>query len=217
MSIACTRAGRESLLKPSFNRLSVSKIYKKQKKRSMKLDRNTKVIIFCGIPGCGKSTIARLLAKELEKRGSVTLFVSDDIRGRIYKKIPRILTENAGIADFLILDATFYKEKWRQMVYALAKPHPVFLVYVWCKKETAIKRNKKRKPGIPEKVIHIMASQFETPKTPSIAINTGRIQPNVATQKILKKIVQSKNSSQKILQSKDSSQKILSKDTGQNR
>ena len=48
------------------------------------------VIIFCGVPGTGKSTIARMLA---EKLGEVKLLVSDEIRGKSYPRIYEFVKE----------------------------------------------------------------------------------------------------------------------------
>ena len=146
------------------------------------------VIIFCGIPGAGKTTIAKQLVKELEKKGKVKIFISDEISGSFYKKIPRILEENLNKVDFLILDATFYKKKWRDLVYDLAKGHKVFLIYIHCPLATCLKRNKKRRAGILEKAVYIMSHQIEKPKRPDISINSQEIKPEKAVKIILQKL-----------------------------
>jgi len=146
------------------------------------------VIIFCGIPVTGKTTIAKLLVKKLEKKGKVKIFISDKISGSFYKKIPRILKENLNEVDFVILDATFYKEKWRDLVYKLAKRQKVFLIYVHCPLAVCLKRNKKRRAGISEKAIHIISHQMEKPKRSDISINSKKIRPKEAVKKILRKV-----------------------------
>jgi tRNA uridine 5-carbamoylmethylation protein Kti12 len=145
------------------------------------------VIIFCGIPGSGKTTIANLLVKEL--KGRVKIFTSDKISGSFYKKIPRILKENLNQVDFLILDATFFQKKWRDLVYNLAKGEKVFTIYLDCPVSICVRRNRKRKANIPEKAVFIMAHQMEKPERPDISINTGKIKPNQAVKMILNKIL----------------------------
>lgn len=145
------------------------------------------IVIFCGIPGSGKTTAAELLAKELKKKGKVKIFTSDKISGSFYRKIPRILKENLNQVDFLILDATFYKKEWRDLVRKLAKGERIITVYLECPVPVCIERNKKRKSGIPEKAVHIMAHQMEKPKRPDIFINTEKIKSKQAVKLILKK------------------------------
>ncbi len=69
------------------------------------------VIIFCGVPGSGKSTIAKLLKEKLEKSGKTRIFVSDKVSGKVYKRIFKWLKENIGKADYILIDATFYKKE----------------------------------------------------------------------------------------------------------
>ncbi len=129
------------------------------------------------------------MAAALEKRGkSVRLFVSDEIAGRIYKKIPAILKRNLDKVDFVLLDATFYKKKWRDLVKKLAGRHRIFTIYVHCKLATCLKRNKKRRPSLPEKVIHIMYRRMEKPRRPDISLDTEKIKPREAVKRILRKM-----------------------------
>jgi len=147
------------------------------------------IIIFCGIPGSGKSTIARGVAKALQKLGkSYRLFVSDKIPGRLYKQIPKILKENLGKVDYILLDATFYKKKWRDMVFKLARGEKILTVYIYAPLKTCLKRNKNRQPRIPEKVVHIMHREMEKPRHPDFSINTNKIKPKEAISRILWKI-----------------------------
>ena len=74
------------------------------------------VIIFCGVPGTGKSTAARGLVEPLEERGSVRLFVSDQIPGQRYKRISRLLKENLNKVNYILIDGTFYKKEWREEI-----------------------------------------------------------------------------------------------------
>ena len=146
------------------------------------------VIIFCGIPGSGKSTIAKILVKKLEKRSKVKLLISDEIRGKRYERIYSWIGENLNRADCLIVDATFYKKEWREKVKEIANGKNVFLCYLHCSLRTCLKRNQKRKPSFPERVIHIINAEMEKPKNPDISIDTDKIKPLKAILKILKKL-----------------------------
>lgn len=146
------------------------------------------IIIFSGIPGSGKTTIAKALFKKLRKLGSSKFFSSDKISGRVYEKIGKIIKEYKDKIDFLLIDATFYKKKWREMVKKLAKPQKVLTVYLHCSLETALKRNKKRRPSLPDRVVHIIYHQMEKPKKPEISINTDKIEPKMAIDLIFQKI-----------------------------
>lgn len=149
------------------------------------------VIIFCGIPGSGKTTIAKKLASSLRSASrrsgnhSVKLFVSDNLKPPVYKKFFRLLAENLGKYDFLIFDATFYKKAWREKMKKIAKGHSVLTVYLKCPLPIAIQRNKKRRAGIPEKAVHIIASKFEEPKHPDIIIDTEKTPVSESVKKIL--------------------------------
>ena len=116
------------------------------------------IILFCGIPGCGKSTIAELLAERLSVLGRIQLVVSDKLRPPVYKSLFRTLAASEKRADFVILDATFYKREWRQQVRALAPSEKVITVYVECPLSTALERNRTRQANISEKAIGIIFS-----------------------------------------------------------
>jgi adenylylsulfate kinase-like enzyme len=131
------------------------------------------IILFCGIPGSGKSTIAEILAKRLGVLGRVQMFSSDKLRGPVYRKFFKVLAPAERRADFIIFDATFYKKEWRDQVSALAQDEKVITVYLNCPLEIALKRNKERQPNISEKAVHIMFHQMEPPEKPTIVIDSA--------------------------------------------
>lgn len=147
------------------------------------------VIILCGVPGSGKSTIARKLAANLREIGRVKLFVSDDVSGRVYQRVSRFLNENLNDADYILLDATFYKEKWREMVKAIAGEKNVVTCYLHCSLQTCLERNKDRKPSLPERVIHIISKEIECPQNPEISIDTRKTGPEEAAYNIVAQIL----------------------------
>jgi adenylylsulfate kinase-like enzyme len=130
------------------------------------------IILFCGIPGCGKTTVAELLAERLPVLGPIQLLTSDKLRPPVYKKLFRALATNEKRADFVILDATFYKREWRQQVKALAVSEKVITVYLECPLSTALERNRTRRANISEKAIRIIFHKFEPPMNPTIKIDT---------------------------------------------
>ena len=138
------------------------------------------IIIFCGIPGSGKTTIAKLLSEILTNFGRVKLIVSDEISGKVYKRILTQLTESLSEMDYIVVDATFYKKRWREMVEAIAGRDTILLCYLCCPLDTCLARNKERNPSLPEKVIHIISKEMERPLKPDISINTEKIPPQTA-------------------------------------
>ncbi len=147
------------------------------------------VIIFCGIPGSGKSTQAEELEKILRKLGKTKLFISDEISGKVYEKISALLKENLTRFDYIIVDATFYKKKWRDMVFEICGRDKVITLYVDCPLKVCLERNKKRKNPLPEKVIHIIYHRMEKPKKPDLVIDTQKTKPKTAATLIFAKVI----------------------------
>ena len=147
------------------------------------------VIIFCGIPGSGKSTIAKILVEKLRQKGEVKLLVSDEIRGKRYNRIFNWIKENLNKVDYLIVDATFYKKEWREKVKELANGKNVFTIFLYCPLKTCLERNQRRKPSFPERVIHIINAEMEKPEKPELSIDTDKVGPEEAVSEILNKII----------------------------
>jgi adenylylsulfate kinase-like enzyme len=143
------------------------------------------IIVFCGIPGSGKSTIAEILQRQLSDLGSVQLWSSDQLRGPVYRKFLEILAPDRQRADFVILDATFYKKEWRQQVKAMTGGEQVITVYLDCSLNLALERNRQRRPNVSEKALHIIFHKMERPQNPTISIDTAAITAADAAAKIL--------------------------------
>ncbi len=142
------------------------------------------VIIFCGIPGCGKTVRAKKLAERLKKLGSVRLFISDKLRPPVYKKFFQLLKENLSRYNFLIFDGTFYKKIWRDKMKKIARREKVAIIHMDCSLKTALERNRKRYPRIPEKAVHIIFHQMEKPKNPEIFIDAEKLNVAQSAEKI---------------------------------
>jgi len=144
------------------------------------------VIIFCGIPGSGKSTIAGMLLQRLTAQGRVRVFSSDNTKGPVYRKFIKAVTSTRNGEDFMIFDATFYKKEWRRQIRAAAQDEKVLTVYLHCPLEVALSRNRERRPNISEKAVHIVFHRMEPPKKPSLTIDTATTTADVAAEMILK-------------------------------
>lgn len=132
----------------------------------------TLVIIFCGIPGCGKTTIAKKVAKKLARQKHVRLFVSDQFRPPVYQKFFTLFRAYKKQYDVLIFDATFYKKRWRDYLKQLAGAEKTIIVFIKCALATALERNRRRTPHVPEKAIRIITHQLEAPVHPDLIIDT---------------------------------------------
>lgn len=147
------------------------------------------IIVFCGVPGSGKTTIAKMLSETLARFGRLKLIVSDEISGKVYKRICKLLKDHIHDIDYLLVDATFYKKGWREMVEAIAGKGNVVTCYLHCPLDTCLARNKQRNPSLPEKVIHIIHKEMERPPRPDISIDTEKITPRQAACEIFDRVI----------------------------
>lgn len=147
------------------------------------------IIMFCGIPGSGKTATAKILSETLAKFGRVKLIVSDQILGKVYERIFRLLRKSLDEMDYILVDATFYRKEWRERVEAIAGKGNVLTCYLYCPLETCLTRNEERNPYLSERAIHIINSQMQRPPHPDISIDTERITPEQAASEIDKAII----------------------------
>jgi adenylylsulfate kinase-like enzyme len=149
---------------------------------------NGMIIIFCGLPGSGKTTIANILVEILGKSGRVKLVVSDEITAKVYERIFKVLKTSPDETDYILVDATFYKRSWREMTETIGGKGHVLTCYLHCSLETCLARNRERNPCLPERVIQIINKEMERPSRPSISIDTEKITPEEAAFKIAERI-----------------------------
>jgi adenylylsulfate kinase-like enzyme len=142
------------------------------------------IILFCGIPGSGKSTIAGLLARRLAASGKVQTLRSDELTPPVYKKIFKAVAAARDQKNLLILDATFFKKELRRQIKLLAQGEKVITVYVDCPIDVARQRNRARQSNISEKALHIMAHRMEPPKNPTLRIDSAKTGPTDAAAEI---------------------------------
>ena len=155
-----------------------------------------KLLIFCGIPGSGKSTIARLVATRLE--GTVHV-QTDGVRSMISQ--PR---HDSQESDFVysvcftlarealergynaILDGTFLREEFREE--ALQRLRGSYdshlLVHVHCDARTAYLRNTSRKASVPQSRFNEMLLGFQEPVN-ALKIDSKHTSAELAAEAIL--------------------------------
>ena len=147
------------------------------------------IILFCGMPGSGKTTIASRLVAQLAAIGEVKLLSSDRLRPPVYRRIFKTLETERGGAEYILLDATFYKKEWRDRVGALAAGDRVVTVYVDCPREVALKRNRERRPNIAERALHIVYHRMEPPAAPDLTIDTAVTSAEIAARRIFNFVI----------------------------
>jgi len=146
------------------------------------------IILFCGIPGTGKTTIAEILATRLSATSRVKLLTSDRMRPPVYRRMFRAIEAGLREEDFFILDATFYKKEWRDRVAELAAGETVVIVYLHCARELALQRNRERRLKISERALHIVYHRMEPPDHPDLAIDTSKTTPEQAAELICRRV-----------------------------
>lgn len=146
------------------------------------------VIIIFGLPGVGKTTVARELATKMK---SVVLS-SDKIRKELFKKPTYSSKEKKLIYDVMILlakylhnsgiscilDATFSQNEFRNEVIKKLnlRKNQVFLVECICPEEITLSRIKARKNDFSDADISVykkMKKIYEAVKTKHITVDTS--------------------------------------------
>ena len=142
------------------------------------------LIIFCGVPGSGKTTIARILNQKL--MGSVHI-QTDVIRSMIarpnysgpesafvYDSCIRVAKEALRRGRPAILDGTFARSAHRAR--ALSALRGLYgrcvLVHVVCSMSTAERRNASRRDVVPRERLRGIYASFEEPLD-AVRIDTG--------------------------------------------
>ncbi|QCC54584.1 ATP-binding protein [Natronorubrum bangense] len=118
------------------------------------------ILVICGPPGAGKTTIATALAERLEVRSEpVRLHHSDEFSSRTYEQLYE--RARADPEDALtIVDGTFYKRRWQTQFDTL---EDVRFVHVTASLETCLERNRSRADPIDEQGVHVVYREFAEP------------------------------------------------------
>ena len=159
-----------------------------------------RLLIFCGIPGSGKTTIARLVART--ERGAV-LIQTDTIRGMItdrsysigesdfvYRSCAAVAREALDRGRMVILDGTFGSRRRREETLLALDGHYslVDFVHVVCDLDTALRRNSSRNAFVPEENVRGILSAFEAPAS-ALTVDTSRCSPEYAAEVVVQTLL----------------------------
>ena len=161
-----------------------------------------RLLIFCEIPGSGKTTIARLVAKADPdavhiQTDAVRMMISrptfssaeSDI---VYGIAVATAKEALDAGRLVILDATFGSSRRREKTLRELDGHysRVDFVLVTCDLRTALSRNASR-PGlaaVPEKNVTDILSRFEEPEG-AMRVDSSRDSPQAAADEIVRSLL----------------------------
>jgi len=159
-----------------------------------------RLLIFCGIPGSGKTTIARLVAKSDPLS---VLIQTDAIRSMI--PVPNFSAEESELVygscvavakvwldegRLVILDGTFGSRRRREATLSELSGHctGVDIVYVACDLQTALRRNSTRYARVPPERLEGIFSAFEVPEA-ALRVDTSKVTPEAAAETVIRSLL----------------------------
>jgi predicted kinase len=158
-----------------------------------------RLLIFCGIPGSGKTTIARLVAMSDPdsvhiQTDAVRVMITEPNFGAeesdfVYGAAIALAKVALDAGRQVILDATFGSSWRREKTLAALEGHysRVDFVHVTCDLQTALRRNSGRdgRAVVPEERVASMLSAFEAPEG-AIVVDSSKKPPRVAADEIIR-------------------------------
>ena len=153
------------------------------------------LILLCGIPGSGKTTIGRAVGTRLQRCVHVETDAIRAMLGKaeytsgeskfVYEAATSVAEDALRHRYDVILDATFPREEFRRE--ALSRLARLFegwlVVWVRCDPNVAYQRNSQRKDKVPLEVFTRLRRDFEPPRG-ALVIDSQAMAPDEAAAKI---------------------------------
>jgi predicted kinase len=159
-----------------------------------------RLLIFCGIPGSGKTTVARPVAESVQDS---ILIQTEGVRSMlphptfsnaesrfVYGACLGVAREALKKGYLVILDGTFMRGEYRTEAKRGLRRHyrKADTVWVDCNLATALTRNGVRPAPVPPEKVKGMYDGFEEPRR-AVRINPTRVPADVAARRIAKELM----------------------------
>jgi len=155
-----------------------------------------RLVVFCGIPGSGKTTIAKFVANSFKdsilietdgvRRMLAQASFSPDESKFVYSACFAIAKEALKAGYFVLLDGTFLREEYRLQARRVLMRYyeRVDTVWVKCGVETALERNSARNAVVPAVKVRAMFDAFEAPEA-GVTVDSSRMTPESASRRVI--------------------------------
>ncbi|MFC7096896.1 AAA family ATPase [Halobaculum marinum] len=154
-----------------------------------------RLVVVCGLPGAGKTTVAEAVAERLDAtllRTDVVrkelfpepAYTSDESR-RTYEAVFDRADETLATGESVVLDGTFRRSRRRERARSLARGHdaPFRLLKVACDEAVAKARIRSREGDASDadvEVYDILREEFEPIDDPLVVDNSGDLDGTLA-------------------------------------